>query len=495
MRQVPELRLLNCNAAPIEDSGSYVLYWMIAQRRSRWNLGLQRAVEWAAELKKPLVVFEALRVGYRWASDRLHLFAIQGMADNARRFTESPAFYFPYVETERGAARGLLEALAANACVVVTDDYPSFFLPRMVKLAARKVPVRVESVDSNGLLPLRATDRVFTTAHSFRAFLQKELPKHLDAFPAENPFTDVKLPTLADLPDGIEKRWPRASDALLSGDLRALAKLPIDHSVKPAPMKGGAHEGEVVLRSFVERRLTKYAERNEPDVAAASGLSPYLHWGHVSPHEVFQSVVDREGWTPKKLKKSNGGSKEGFWNLSEPAEAFLDELVTWREVGFNMSSRQRDYEQYETLPLWALKSLRVHTKDPRPQLYSLAELEGARTYDRLWNAAQTQLVREGVMHNYMRMLWGKRVLEWTSTPEEAFKILEHLNNKYALDGRDPNSYSGIAWVFGRYDRAWGPERPIYGLVRYMSSENTARKLKLKRYLERYAPESSQLSLT
>jgi deoxyribodipyrimidine photo-lyase len=173
--------------------------------------------------------------------------------------------------------------------------------------------------------------------------------------------------------------------------------------------------------------------------------------------------------------------------MSVPAEAFLDQLVTWREVGLNMCTlRPDDYMRYESLPDWAQKTLADHQKDPRGALYTRAELEGARTGDRVWNAAQRELLREGRIHNYLRMLWGKRVLEWTRTPEEALEILIELNDKYALDGRDPNSYSGIFWTFGRYDRPWGPERPVYGSVRYMSSANTVKKLDLERYLERYA---------
>lgn len=168
------------------------------------------------------------------------------------------------------------------------------------------------------------------------------------------------------------------------------------------------------------------------------------------------------------------------------AEAFLDQLVTWRELGFNMCARCDDYERFESLPPWARRTLEQHAGDPRPYEYELSEFERAATHDELWNAAQRQLVREGQIHNYLRMLWGKKILHWSSTPEEALQVMLHLNNKYALDGRDPNSYSGVFWVLGRYDRAWGPERPVFGKVRYMSSKNTARKLKVKGYMARYA---------
>ncbi len=172
--------------------------------------------------------------------------------------------------------------------------------------------------------------------------------------------------------------------------------------------------------------------------------------------------------------------------MSNPAEAFLDQVVTWRELGFNMCRHQEDHDRYESLTPWALDTLNRHAGDKRPYLYPLTTLTSATTHDPLWNAAQTQLVREGRIHNYLRMLWGKKILEWTPHPREALDTMIELNNRYALDGRDPNSYSGIFWVLGRYDRPWGPERPIFGKIRYMSSRNTARKFDVSGYIERYS---------
>ena len=194
---------------------------MIAFRRMEWNFSLQRAVEWATELGKPLVVFEPLRIDYHWTSDRIHRFVIDGMADNAAHIAAMKnrgVLYFPYVEPVTNADKGLLAALAARACVVVTDDFPSFFLPRMVAAVARSFPVKLEQVDGNGLLPLHSTDRVFTTAFSFRAHLQKVLPLHLGQFPLVNPLAGVKLPALKTLPAKITRRWPPASGKLLGGD-------------------------------------------------------------------------------------------------------------------------------------------------------------------------------------------------------------------------------------------------------------------------------------
>ena len=487
---VPDCRIQTCNAAPVRGNGEFVLYWMIAFRRLSSNYSLQRAVELAIELKKPLVIFEPLRIGYRWASDRIHRFVIDGMAENAARIDtlKNPGvLYFPHVEPLPNADKGLLAALAQRACVVVTDDFPSFFLPRMVSAAASRLPVRLESVDSNGLLPLRATDRVFTTAFSFRAFLQKQLPAYLEEFPIANPLKGVSLPPLKSLPPEITKRWPAVSAKLLAGDRAELAALPIDHSVSVVEARGGSTVARQRLTKFLDLHLPLYAAgANDPDADNRSGLSPYLHFGHISSHELFHELVLREEWSPASLGEKTGGQREGWWGASPGAESWLDEFITWRELGYNMTSHRDDYDQYQSLPDWAQATLTRHERDPRQFVYSLEEFAIAATHDPLWNAAQTQLIREGRIHNYLRMLWGKKILEWTATPRDALDVMIELNNKYALDGRNPNSSSGIFWVLGRYDRPWGPERPIFGLIRYMSSENTHKKMRAREYLRTYA---------
>ena len=486
---VPTIRIQYRNTAPLRPDGDFVLYWMIAFRRTTWNFSLQRAIELAVELQKPLVIFEPLRIGYPWASERIHRFVIDGMADNAARIAamKNPGvFYFPYIEPLVDADKSLLAALAKRACVVVTDDFPSFFLPRMVSAAAARLPVRLEAVDSNGLLPLHATDRIFSTAFSFRAFLQKQLPPHLKEFPKPNPLEGVRLPRFKSLPPEITTRWPAASAKLLAGDASELADLPIDHSVGSVDARGGTSMARRRLTKFLDRHLPQYAAgANDPDADNRSGLSPYLHFGHISPHELFHELMSREDWSPQLLGEKTGGKREGWWGASPGAESWLDEFITWRELGYNMTSHRDDYDQYESLPDWALATLAKHERDPREYVYSLDQFAAAATHDPLWNAAQRQLVREGRIHNYLRMLWGKKILEWTATPRDALNIMIELNNKYALDGRNPNSYSGIFWVLGRYDRAWGPERPIFGTVRYMSSDNTLKKLRVQSYLQTY----------
>lgn len=461
---------------------------MTAFRRLGSNFALDRAAARARELGRPLVILEALRCGYRWASHRHHRFVLDGMAEHARQLAGSPVAYYPYVEPEAGAGSGLLEALAARACLVVGDDAPIFFLPRMVAAAAARLPVRLELVDSNGLLPVAAAPQAYPTAYALRRFLQKALPEHLGDFPLEEPLAGLPGPAPA-IPREILRRWPPASPDLLAGKPEALAALPIDASVAPvAVLRGGTSPARDHLARFLDRRLSRYADaRNDLENEAASGLSPYLHFGHIGTHEIFRALAEHESWTPLRLSADRRGAKEGWWGMSPGAESFLDELVTWRELGLNLTSRRDDYDRYESLPDWARATLDRHADDPRPELYTLQQFAAGQTDDPLWNAAQGQLLQEGRIHNYLRMLWGKKILHWSESPREALRILIELNNRYALDGRDPNSYSGIFWCLGRYDRPWAPERPVFGVIRYMSSESTRRKIKVDGYLRRYAP--------
>lgn len=484
---VPALRITTCNEAPVNAKGGYVLYWMTAFRRPLWNFALDRAVEWATELQKPVVVLEPLRCDYPWASDRLHVFVLEGMADNARELAEKPVLYYPYAEEKKGEGKGLLEALSLDACVIIGDDFPCFFLPSMVRTAAGRVKVRMEKVDSNGLIPLHLSEKVFLSAYHFRRFAQKHLPPLLNQQPKSRPFDAQKLPGLSSLPGNITERWPLLTTDQLK-DVRAFVRgLSIDHQVLPVDYQGGTRAAQSDLKSFLGGKLSYYkTDRNHPDRAAESGLSPYLHFGHISSHEIVSSVLEQQGWTPSRLKSEAKGQREGWWGLNENVEAFLDQFITWRELGYHFSHKRPDYHEYDSLPSWAVKTLREHERDRRPYLYTLEEFEAARTHDPVWNAAQRQLMVEGRIHNYLRMLWGKKILHWTPSPKEALRIMEWLNNRYAVDGRDPNSYTGIFWVLGRHDRAWGPERPVFGKVRYMTSESAARKLQMKAYLTKWA---------
>ena len=483
---VSAIRIRKFNRDHLNSKGRFVLYWMLCNRRPFYNFALQHAVDHARKLQKPLLILEVLSCNYPYASDRIHNFILQGMADNNAHFRATAAYYYPYVETDEGSCRGLLQKLAEAACLVVTDDHPGFFYPKMLQAAGMRLSVTLEAVDSNGLLPLRAADHDYPTAYAFRRYLQKTLPGHLFDFPLADPLKNVELARLDNISEKIQPHWPAATDKLLLKTHPRLSHLPINHSVAATKEIGGWREAKRYLHRFLKQRLPFYLQRSAPEKQVSSELSPYLHFGQISTHQIVQKLFTQENWSLANLSPETRGKRSGWWGLSEAAESFLDELVTWREIGFNTARFRPNYDQYHSLPGWAQASLAKHRDDPRIHIYSFEQFEQAQTHDPLWNGAQIQLLSEGRIQNYLRMLWGKKIFEWSPDPETALQTMLRLNDKYALDGRDPNSISGIFWCLGRYDRAWGPERPIFGKIRYMTSENTARKFSVKNYLQRYA---------
>lgn len=469
----------------------YILYWMTAARRLTYNFALDHAIAAGERMGKPVLVFEALRAGYEHASPRHHRFILDGMHANQQAADDADVRYIAYAEPRHGEGKSLLKTLAERACLVVADDWPCFFLPRMLESAVSQVDVCVHAIDGNGMLPTRATQKVWHTAFAFRRVLQRELPDHLGDVPEADPLPQAAQLGKATVAREVLERWPMASVDVLRGDAGWEEAFTLSGDTPPTEVKGGAEEGAYLVERFLDRRLSEYAEvRNHPDERATSELSPYLHYGHVGSHQLFHTLAERENWTAEKLANEAKGKRQGWWGMSESAEAFVDQFVTWREVGLNAATwMPEDYNNYGGLPDWARETLEQHESDKRPELYDLETLEAAETDDPIWNAAQKQLAREGVIHNYLRMIWGKRMVEWTKTAKEATERLVYLNDKYALDGRDPNSYSGIFWCYGRYDRPWGPERKIFGKVRYMSSANTKRKLRISEYLEKYGGHS------
>ncbi len=493
---VPASRVRAINDAPLNPQGSLVLYWMSAARRTRWNFALQHAVDHARETRRPLVILEALPLDYPWASDRLHRFLLDGMADNQRALARRQGVtYLPWIEQSPGADRGLFASLASSACVVVTDDYPTSSATTAQAVVSAGMSVRMEAVDGNGLLPMRAATQVFPTAYAFRRYVQRTFAAGRPSMPQADPLEHLPRLPPATLPQDVHTRWPVAAQELIDGR-QPLASLAIDHRVAPVSVRGGAGAAAETLRAFLDTGLARYAsERNQLEPDVSSHLSPYLHFGHIAAHEVFDTLMSRAGWLGALPARATGG-REGWWGVDAASEAFLDQLVTWRELGFNLCvGRPADYDRYESLPAWARATLNTHRDDRRVWVYDLPELERAATHDPLWNAAERQLIREGRIHNYVRMLWGKKILEWSESPEAALAAMIELNNKYALDGSDPNSYSGIFWTLGRYDRPWAPERPIFGTIRYMSSQNTARKMKVGPYLHRFGPETGAATLS
>lgn len=482
---VSQDRVRPLNDAPVNGMGSYVLYWMQMYRRLEYNHALEYAVERANELQRPLLIFEGLRCDYPWASDRLHRFLLEGMKEHQDIASAKGLNYFAYAELAPREGNGLLQRLARDAVMVISDDYPAFVSRTHNERMAQRVGVPFVVVDSNCIIPLSFSRKAPYSAYEFRRLMQKRFVESFLAAPRKDPLSALRNRERIVLHKAVRKRWP---DADLQDLSTLLKQIHVDHDVPAVLVSGSRAAALRQLKQFVRQGLLRYEEqRNHPDFNGTSGLSPYLHFGKISSHEIVKVALKKQPakWSVARLRYRNG-SREGFWNGNPSIDAFLDQLITWREVGFHFCRHTQDYDQFDSLPSWARDTLRKHARDWRAHLYSLEEFEAAETHDPLWNAAQRQLLHEGTIHNYLRMLWGKKILEWTPDPKTALDIMIHLNDKYALDGRDPNSYSGIFWVLGRFDRPWGPERPVYGKIRYMSSENTARKAKVREYLKRYS---------
>jgi len=467
---------------------------MIASRRLEHNFSLQRAVEHAKSLNRPLLIFEPLSISFPWSSVRFVSFVLDGMREKQVALERLGVSYLPWVETRRKSARGLLATLAREACCVVSDDSCTFQTPTLIDQAAKQLPCLLEAVEADTLTPTSTQDRMFTRAASFRRWLHKRGPDGFLNQPAQSPLQDYRLGRASYSRLALQAWDLGASDAVLSGH-RSVGQLDIDSWVGTCSgFVGGEEAGKEFLNDFVQDSLPAYSRgKNHPDSDQGSRLAPYLHWGFLSPHRILFDVLQKEQWTCDHINHDRVGSREGWWGLSPSAEGFLDQLITWRELGWNGARKDSAFGTWEGIPTWARETLTQHQGDRREAIYSYGELEAAQTGDPIWNAAQRQLKRTGRIHSYLRMLWGKRVLGWMKEPEEAFHTLLFLNNKYALDGRDPNSITGISWIFGRYDRAWGPERPVFGKVRYMSSANTKRKLRLGEYLTEYAAEEHSLA--
>lgn len=486
MKNFNSNRVFSNNNHEYNPEGDYVLYWMSINRRLNYNFALEYAVGWANKLGKPLLIYEGLSCDIPWASDRFHKFLIEGMIESAE-FCDKHGFnYYGFVETTPQQGTGLVEELTKKACLVIADEYPVYIIKPYNRLISSKVNIPWITVDSNGLIPLKSSEKAPYSAFIFRKNMQRLFLESFQNPPQKNPLNSLKNKSSINLSDDFLKRYPKLP--IRSNITKLVASLQINHDVTSLEISGTRQAGLSQLEDFTENRLFNYAEnRNNIENGAASGLSPWLHYGKVSTNECVLAAFDKQpsDWNPGKITYQQG-KRDGFFGGHPSISAFLDELITWRETGFHFCHHVKNYDKFDSLPDWAINTLEKHSSDPREFVYSFKEFEAAQTHDPIWNAAQRQLVREGIIHNYLRMLWGKKVLEWTEHPRIALKFLIELNNKYAIDGRDPNSYSGIFWIFGRFDRPWGPERPIYGNIRYMTSESTAKKINLKSYLQEYS---------
>ena len=424
----------------------FVLYWMQASQRARWNHALEYAADRANELGKPLVVLFGLTQDFPGANARSYRFLLEGL-EETRRDLERRGIRL--VVRLGPPGRSAVE-LGRRASLVVVDRGYLRVERGWRAEASRGIDCPLVEVESNAVVPVdTASAKEEYSAATFRPKVRRLLERFLVPLRRRR----LKRDSLSLALESFDVRDPE----------RALEALGVDRRVGPAAFRGGASRAAERLDAFLEAGLDAYPEdRNDPGLDGQSGLSPYLHFGQASPLEIALAVKGRGG---------------------PGAAAFLEEIIVRRELALNYVRHNPRYDAYDALPAWSRATLEKHRKVPREYVYSLARLEAARTHDPYWNAAQRELTVTGKMHGYMRMYWGKKILEWSRSPEEAFAAALRLNDAYELDGRDPNGFAGVAWCFGKHDRPWG-ERPIFGTVRYMNAAGLRRKFDADAYVRK-----------
>ena len=439
------MRPLNNQTAKSRD---FVLYWMQSAQRAEYNHALEYAVDEANKRGKPLLVFFGLTDRYPEANLRHYAFMLEGLREVERSLDERGVKLVVWpISPEIGAVK-----LTRGACLVVVDRGYTRIERRWRNFAAQRIDCPLIQVETNAIIPLeQASPKEEFAARTIRPKIRTQLAKYL-----------VPLKTRRVRKDSLGLRFD--SRSLADGN-EALAGLSVDRSVgRVSRFVGGTAEARKRLREFIAGKLSAYPEtRNDPNADGVSHLSPYLHFGQISPLFIALEVLK---------------AKE------RAADVYLEELIVRRELSLNFVYYNERYDDFEGLPQWAKKTLQEHQKDKRESIYSLPELESAQTDDPYWNAAQKEMVLTGKMHGYMRMYWGKRLIEWARTPEQAFRSALYLNNKYELDGRDANGFTGVAWCFGKHDRAW-PSRPVFGKVRTMKASGLLRKFDADAYARKY----------
>ncbi|HEX8910708.1 MAG TPA: deoxyribodipyrimidine photo-lyase [Humisphaera sp.] len=435
-------------------AGKYVLYWMQQSQRARFNHALEYAIVRANELKLPLVVGFGLMDDYPEANARHYAFMLQGLRDVEVDLRERGIKFV----CRRGQPADVAVGLAKEAALVVCDRGYLRHQKRWRDDVADRAGTRVVEVESDVVVPVDvASDKQEYAARTIRPKIHKRLAEYLVDLPAE----PVKH-------DSVRMRV--AGDIDVSDYGAVLATLKLDRSVGPvSSYPGGSREAQRRLEAFVTHKLAGYDEgRNEPAAGHTSTMSAFLHFGQISALDIALRV-SRAKHAPQADR-----------------DAYLEELIVRRELAANFVHRCPHYDDYECIPGWAQKTLAERQTDVRPALYTLDQLEHAKTADPYWNAAQLEMTKTGFMHNYMRMYWGKKILEWMPTPREAFAATLHLNNKHFLCGRDCISYASVAWVYGLHDRPWGPARKVFGTVRYMNDSGLRRKFDMDAYVKKVA---------
>jgi deoxyribodipyrimidine photo-lyase len=431
-----------------DPEGRCVVYWMQRTQRAEDNPALEVAVAAANELKKPVVVFLGVVPFYPNSNLRHYTFLAQGIPDIARRLERRNIGFV----LRAWPHHKLIEFCdEVRPCLVVGDENPIREPEHWRQIAAERLRGPLWTVDADVIVPSKLLLKEQYAARTIRPCIHHCLDEFLAPVGNARPRVPWRQP----------KRL-----AALQPNSDFLKDFEIDRGVSPVSnMKGGTTEALQVLQRFVRQRLKGYASRrNDPAVDGTSQLSPYLHFGHIGPHTVALAIKNADA--PDGDKKS-----------------FLEELIVRRELAVNFVRFNSNYDTIDCAEPWARKTLAEHSRDEREHRYTERQLENAETHDPLWNAAQRQMVMGGWMHGYMRMYWAKKILEWSPSPRIAFDIAVRLNDRYELDGRDPNGYAGMAWaIAGKHDRAWGPVRSVYGKIRYMSYNSTSRKFDSKAYI-------------
>ncbi|GAB4550985.1 MAG: NAD(P)-binding protein [Phycisphaerales bacterium] len=444
-------RSLALNERAIDPRGDFVLCWLHHAIRGHENPALDTAVHLANTLDKPVLVYQGLGGRHRFNADRHHVFIMQGARDLQREL-DARGIAFAFHLPEDPGAPSPLRGLIDRSCALITEDFPAPPFPDWTRAHAERSRVAALAVDSACLLPVRALSSRPTRAFKFRDEAQSDWDARIarvwrDEEPEADPFDVSSLPF--------------ASVDLLGADLDALAaSCDIDHSVPPVRYTvGGSNAGYARWEAFRDQGLRRYASRRNDalDPEGVSRLSPYLHHGHVSPFRIAREAHEVGG---------------------KGAEKFLDELLTWREMAYHFCahSTTQQLETLDAIPGWARETLERHEGDEREAVYTWETLSRARTGDALWNGAQRALLWSGELHNNLRMTWGKMIPQWTADTSEALRLLIDLNHRYALDGNNPNSYGGLLWCLGQFDRPFKPEEPVLGSVRPRSTHVHAQRL-------------------
>ncbi len=451
-----EERVRALNQHPAATDADYVLYWAQMNRRTSHNHALAYAILLANDLGLPLLIYEGLTCTYHEANDRLHTFILQGVADTEAGAKALGAGYVFHLRRRKQDANDAFYRLAQRAACVVTDDYPTFIARQHNARVPQKLDRPYYVVDSSCVVPMSKMEKREYAAYTIRPKINRLLGQYLKPFVMPTLKHRWKLDAGRDLHIGVT---PANIPELV-------ASCEIDHTVKPSlTFRGGSAQAEKHLAFFLKSNLKRYAtDRNQPAGHATSNLSPYLHFGHLSSLEVALRARD--------------------YALEHElvADEFIEELVVRRELAFNFARFSDDPESLSNLPDWAQATLAKHASDPRDPIYSREQFELGQTHDPLWNAAQQEMRLRGKIHGYYRMYWGKKIIEWSPTGEDALRTMIDIHNRYAIDGRDPNTIVGILWCFGLHDRPW-TERPIFGMIRWMSYDGMRRKTKSDAYLK------------